>query len=482
MNARVRHNGLFIDGKEIEALSQSTFAVHSPADGQIVGYAALADHRDVERAVIAATNAFPRWNALTPAEREHCFLRAADLLEQASERFLPWIIDEGGSTITKATFEWKYSINLFRTAAGEVRRLYGDTFPADRNDRLSLVIREPMGVIAAISPFNAPLALLVKMIAFPLAAGNTVIAKPSEETPMIALELANLLQQAGFPDGVFNVVTGLGSEAGEALVSDPRVHGITFTGSTAVGRKIAATAGERLARVHLELGGKNPVIVLRDADPKEAARIIATGAFAHAGQICMSSSRIIAEKEIARELATCLAQEVEHFHLGDLRDERTVYGPVINERSSKTIQSHISTAVAAGAELVTGGEILHGLLWKPTVLFNPPKDSLAWSEETFGPVTCIHEVDDLEEAIQLANDSEYGLSAGILSNDLRRSISAARRIRCGSVHIGAHSFQSDALAPIGGYGVSSIGRSGGKYSVEHFTELKWITLNLEQQL
>lgn len=273
------------------------------------------------------------------------------------------------------------------------------------------------------------------------------------------------------------VVTGLGRQVGEPLVAHPKVGGITFTGSTTVGRKIAAIASERMARVHMELGGKNPVVVLRDADVHAAAKLIALGAFTHAGQICMSSSRIIAEKCIARPLAEALASVAKAMKLGDLRDPSTAYGPLINEAALQKVTEHCRSALAAGAELLAGGNVHEGLTFQPTVFFEPPRTSSVWTEETFGPVTSVVAVENLDEAIAVANESEYGLSAAILSDNLTQAVAAARRIRCGSVHIGTHSFQSDTMAPIGGFGLSSLGRSGGKYSAEHFTELKWISIN-----
>lgn len=478
MIERVKTYGLFIDGVERPALSGETFPVYAPENGTLLGYAARAALDDAHLAVSAAEKAFLHWTALAPAVRERTLLQAADVIEENAEFLCDLVIDESGSTISKAHYEVHYTANLLRAAAGEVRRLYGDTFPNDKPHRLSLVIREPMGVVLAISPFNAPLVLLAKMVVFALGAGNAVIAKPSEETPLVAVEFAKLLHKAGLPPGVFNVITGYGGEAGKALSEHPRVRGIAFTGSTATGMKIAQIAAAQMKRVQLELGGKNPLLVLKDVDPIEAAEIAAVGAFYHGGQICMSSSRIIVEKDIAQPFAEALAQKAKALYLGDLRDTRTAYGPLISQMALSKVQQHVSAATAAGADLLTGGSVHHGLTYQPTVLMHLPLDNLAWREETFGPVVSIVTANDLEHAVNIANDSEYGLSAGILSNDMVRGMTAARRIRCGSVHVGMHSFQSDALAPIGGYGYSGIGRSGGKYTVEHFTELKWISLEL----
>lgn len=472
----MRTYGHFIAGAEVPGAV--LFEDLNPDTGEVYALAARGDAATAEEAVAAAQAGFRAWSALPPAARERALLAAADRIEAEAERLVDILIDESGSTVTKARAEAAYSASLMRTAAGEARRLYGDTFPNDRPHRLSLVVREPLGVVAAISPFNAPLSLLVKMIAFALAAGNAVIAKPSEETPAIAVELAHLLHRAGLPSGTFNVVTGYGPEVGMALVTSPGVQGIAFTGSTATGIAIAQAAVRGMKRMQLELGGKNPLLVLRDVDVAEAAAIAAVGAFFHAGQICMSGARIIVEQPIARAFAEALAAKARSLYLGDLRDPRTAYGPLINERSLAKVERHVAEAVAAGAEVLAGGRVHHGRVYEATVLWEPPRACAAWCEETFGPVTAVVAAADLEEAIALANDSAYGLSAGILTNDLQRGLAAARRLRCGAVHLGMHSFQSDALAPVGGVGLSGIGRSGGKYSVEHFTELKWISVEL----
>ncbi len=437
---------------------------------------------DVARAVATATRAQGAWAALPAAARERVLLAAADLVEGEGEaRLCDLVVDEGRSAIRKARFEISYTASLLRAAAGEARRLYGDTFPNDDPSRLSLVLREPLGVVGIISPFNAPLALLAKMLAFPVAAGNAVVVKPSEHTPGVALAFALLLHDAGMPPGVVNVVTGAVA-TGRALVDHPDVAGIAFTGSTATGAAIAAVAAPRMARLQLELGGNNALVVLRDADPARAAALAAAGAFAHAGQICMSSARVIVEAPLADAVAEALVREAEALHLGDLRDERTAYGPLISEAALAKVQDHVDDAVARGARLLTGGAVAHGLTYRPTVLAAPPAAAEVWREETFGPVACVVEVADLDAAVAAANDSRYGLSAGVVTNDMTRGLALARRIRAGAVHLGSHSFHSNSLAPVGGLGMSGLGRSGGKYSVEHFTELKWISAPLEGEL
>lgn len=475
----MKRGGLLIDGREVEAASGQTFEVLAPATETVMGHAARATQADVDRAVAAARKGFVVWSRLAPKEREAALLKAADLLEQRGEaQFLDTLIDESGSTITKARFEIRYSVDLLRTSAGEVRRLYGDTFPNDNPQRLSMVFREPVGVVAVVSPYNAPLALLTKMVAFPLAAGNAVVIKPSEETPLIALAFARLLWDAGVPAAAVNVITGFGADCGAPLVAHPGIDGIALTGSTATGQAIGAQAMQRMVRAQLELGGKSALLVLRDVDVEKAAKVAAAGMFNHAGQICMANSRIVVEQPIYEDFLIALRNACEALPLGDLRDSSTAYGPLINRRALQKIEQHQQDAIAAGAELLTGGRVVRGLTYAPTVLLNSPPQCSAWRDESFGPLTSVVAAANLDEAITIANDSDYGLSAAVLTRNYQWGFRAARELKSGAVHIGMHSFQSNALAPVGGTGLSGIGRSGGRYSIEEFTELKWVSLEL----
>ena len=467
----------FINGKEI--LTEKTFAVLNPATGETIGNVARSDAKDVETAIESSHKAFVNWANLAAWEREKILLKCADKLEENANKLTDILIDESGSCITKARFETNYTPRLLRAAAGEATRLDGETLPNERATRMSFVIREPVGVVVCIVPFNAPLALLAKMVAFPLAAGNTVVVKPSEETPLIALEFAKILSKAGLPDGVLNIVNGYGNEIGEALITDKRVRGVALTGSTETGKIVGRQAISGMKHLQLELGGKNPLIILKDFDVAKAAEIASEGIFTHSGQICMANSRVLVEREIADEFCAELVKKAESLYLGDLRDERTFYGTLINSKAIEKVEIHVADAIEKGAKLLTGGRVLDGLRYAPTVLLNPPKNSLAWCEETFAPLVSVTIVEDLAEAIALANYSDYGLSAGILTNNVQKAFTAARQIKAGSVHIGAHPFQSNALAPIGGYAMSGIGRSGGKYSVAAFTEEKWISVELE---
>ena len=470
---------MVIDGHAAAARDGETFDVFSPWSGERVGTAPRAKAVDVEAAVAAATRGAARWQALSPGQREAILLRAADIVAaDGKDRFLDTLIDESGSTVNKARGEIRYSVDLLRTAAGETRRLYGDTFPNDRNDRVSMVFREPLGVVAVIAPFNAPLSLTVKMSAFPLAAANAVVLKPSEETPLTALNFARVLGEAGLPNGVVNVVTGLPSECGAPLVSHRDVDCVALTGSTATGIAVGTEALRGMKRLQLELGGKSAIVVLRDADPEAAARTVAEGVFAHAGQICMANSRIVVEAPLFGAFAEALKSRLEALPIGDPRDSSNAYGPLINRGALKKVRAHQDDALARGATLLTGGQVREGLVYEPTVIVEPPPDSALWREESFGPVASLVESRDFDHAIEMANDTPYGLSSAVLTRDVGKAMTAARRIRAGAVHIGMHAFQSDSLAPIGGFGMSGIGKSGGRYSTEEFTELKWVSVDL----
>lgn len=471
--------GVFIDNQSAPAAGAEEFDVHAPADGRVLGRAARGTPADIDRGVAAARKAFDSWNQMAPREREAALLRIADALDTEGEaRLLDLIIDESGSTITKARGEIAYGADLMRAAAGEARRLYGETFPNDRPDRTSMVFREAIGVAGILSPYNAPLALLIKMTAFPLAAGNTLVVKPSEETPLTALAFAQLAADAGLPPGVMNVVPGFGAECGQALTSHPDVDVLALTGATETGRKVGATAMQSMRHVQLELGGKNPLLVLEDADPVAAAAIAAQGIFSHAGQICMANSRIIVDRKIAGAFRSALKDAANALPIGPLREPGTVYGPLINQAAVDKIAGQQAEANKAGASLLCGGKVRDGLVYEPTILENVPRDCALWREESFGPIACLVEVDGLDAAIAAANDTQYGLSAGVLTHNVQWGFQAARRIRAGSVHIGMHPFQSNAMAPIGGYGLSGLGRSGGQYSTQEFTEVKWVSVEV----
>jgi len=479
-------HGNFINGKEVPAADGATMTTTSPATGGVCGSAAASQPVDVDAAVGAATAAQPGWWARPAMEREAVLLRCADALERnvgALARVLMW---DSGSVKGKAMMEVMYSASLFRTAAGEARRMYGDTFPNDKPHRISMVIREPIGVVLIVTPFNAPMVLCVKSAAFALAAGNSVVAKASPDTPLVSVVLARVLYEAGVPPGVFNVVNGTTEAIAEYITAHKGIQGIGFTGSTAVGAMVGATAARTMKRVHLELGGKNPLLVMDDVGHTganitvdKAVQQALMGSFYHSGQICMASSRIIVHRAVADEFLKKLAERADKLKVtNDLLDDSVAYGPIANTRAFEKVHTHVEAARAAGAQILCGGTGA-GLLYRPTVvLLGDREQGVLWREETFGPVTVALVVDSLDEAIEAANDTDYGLSAAVLTNDVKSAFRCVREIKAGSVHVGMHSFQSDAMAPVGGVKMSGVGKTGGKYCMEHFTELKWAAIEI----
>jgi aldehyde dehydrogenase (NAD+) len=317
--------------------------------------------------------------------------------------------------------------------------------------------------------------LSINKIGHALAAGNTVVLKPSSETPVIGLKIAELFEKAGLPAGVLNVVTGPGPTVGDELVVNPKVRLVTLTGETVTGRKVAEKAGANLKPVVLELGGKDPVIVLKDADLDYAVDAVCFGAFMHQGEICMSVERVIVEKQIADEFSKRLATKAKTLRIGDPKDPKTIIGPLINQKQLQTVDTQVKDAVERGAKLMCGGKY-KGLFYEPTVLTGVTREMRIFREETFGPTAPITAVRDVDEAIEVANDTEYGLSSGVITNDLQKALYIAERLESGMVHINDASVYDEPYAPFGGVKASGIGREGGKVSMDTLTELKWITI------
>lgn len=466
---------LWIGGEFRPAQHHAVFIDHSPLDDSPYAEAARAGAEDVKLAVEAAHAAFPAYRATLPGQREAWLSKAADLLEQRTEDFANVLIDEIGSPLLKAHFEIKYAIAHLRTAAGIPRRIAGQTLPSDVPGRFSMSVREPLGVFACITPFNVPLIKAMKQCTGPLATGNTVVLLASEEAPALAILVAELFRDAGFPAGSFNVLTGYGHEIGDHLVTHPLIKGVNFTGSTRVGRHLAGLCGQHMKRVLLELGGKNPLIILKDADLDAAVQGAVLGMFLFQGQACMASSRILVEAPLYDaflERYKAAAAQIGH---GDLRSPQTMVGPIISQRQRERIRHHIADAVAQGAKVEIGGT-WEGNRCLPTILTGVNPKMVCYQEETFGPVTAVYKVDSADAALAIANDTAYGLSAAVYTQNLAEAMRLSQSLHAGMVHINAPTLHDEPHVPFGGVGDSGMGREGAQTDIDHCTEWKWVTI------
>jgi acyl-CoA reductase-like NAD-dependent aldehyde dehydrogenase len=471
---------LLIGGKDVSAADGRTVEDVDPFTGEVVATVAAASAGDVTAAVDAAAEAFGPWAAMAPVERRKLFLRAADLLESKMEEAADLMTAETGCIRGWGYFNVDFAANMIREAACAITAPIGEVLATNTPGNVSFAIRQPAGVVAAFAPWNAPVILGVRSIAIALAVGNTVVMKPSEEAPLTSgLWLADIFVEAGVPPGVVNVVTNRPEDAGAiaaALVGDQRVRRVSFTGSTRVGRLIGELAAHHLTPAVLELGGKNSLVVLDDADVGYAVDAVAFGAYMNSGQICMSADRVIVHESIAEEFTERLAAKAAGLPSGDPRSPGTLIGPLIHERAAAHVEKLVEDAVSAGATIRAGGGKADGALYPASVLTGVTPGQQIWNEEIFGPVCTVLTFADDDEAIAVANDTPYGLTAGILTENVGRGFGVATRIRTGIAHVNDQSVDDEPQAPFGGVGDSGYGRFGGRAGVDSFTELRWITL------
>jgi len=469
---------LYINGQWVAAKNNATFPVYNPSTGEVWAQVADASRSDAAAAVAAAAAAQPAWAALPHSERARLLSKVADVLAARAKELQEVLVDEGGSWIGKAMFETGYSTGVYRAAAAAAYQVTGEILPSDHG-KLSLVVREPLGVVSVISPWNFPMILSSRGFATALAVGNAVVLKPSEETPVAGgLLIAEILEEAGIPKGVFNVVTcsrNHVAEVGDELIANPAVRGVSFTGSTAVGTQVAARAGGLLKKCCVELGGKDALIVLDDADIEHAVNAATFGSFMHQGQICMSVERVIVHEAIAKEFIDKFVANTKKLKVGNPREMANCIGPIINQKQLDKIRDQVDDAVAKGAKILCGGKNT-GLFFEPTILTNVTRDMKIMRDETFGPVAPVITVRSVDEAIEVANDSEYGLSAGIITRNEERGLAIARRLNTGMAHINDSSVNDEPHVPFGGVRWSGLGRHGGRQGIDQFTETRWITL------
>ncbi len=472
---------MYIDSEWVDALDGGTYEDANPYTGDLFAKVPAGERADAKRAVAAATAAFPEWSQSLPAERRALFLKAADILEAKQEDIVATLAEETGCTFGFAMFQSMFTPGLLREAAGQAHQAMGEIIPSDLPGALHMAIRQPVGVVAGIAPWNAPLILSLRSICMPLAYGNTVILKPSTESAVSGgTVLAEVFHEAGFPKGVFNLVTngpGGSGAIGDEFIENPSVRRINLTGSSAVGRVLAEKAGRHLKRISLELGGQNPMIVLEDADIDAAVDGAAFGGFLHQGQICMSTRRVIVQKAVAPEFTEKLVNKVSAFKVGNPKEHDTIIGPLINRRQLEKVKYNVEKAIEEGATLLCGGKE-DGPCYQPTVLTHVKPGSDFACEETFGPVLSVFEVESEEEAVELANATMYGLSASVFTRDFAKGLSIAKRIESGIVHINDQTVHDEPQVPFGGVKDSGWGRFGGQAALEEFTELRWVSAQL----
>ena len=467
----------FINGKWSEPGGR-TFANYNPYNGEVVAEIAAGGRAEAEAAVAAADAAFPAWAAMSPRERQRLFLKAADVVEKRTKDIMSVMALEAGTGGAFAMFQIRWAADLLRQSSGWGYLPAGDVLPSDTPGRFAMAVRKPMGVVAGFTPWNGAFSLAWRTVILPMVFGNTVVIKPSEEAPLSAgLLLAEILDEAGFPPGTINVVTHGPGEAGaiaDVFFESPAVRSINFTGSSATGRMLAARAGQSLKRIVLELGGYNPLLLLRDADLEHAADLATFSGFFHQGQICMNARKILVERPIHDEFVERLAGRVGTLKSGDPTVPGVIIGPLINDKALSSVDARVKDAVGRGARLVIGGKA-EGRVYAPTILTHVPPDAPITREETFGPVVVVEAVDSPEEALAKAMDTPYGLCASIMTADQDRGLELAQRFDCGMVHINGATMASEPSLPNGGVKDSGWGRSG-HYAIEDFTEIRLTTL------
>ncbi|KWS84143.1 MULTISPECIES: aldehyde dehydrogenase [Pseudomonas syringae group] len=468
---------LLIGGQSCPAHDGRTFERCNPVTGEVVSRVAAATLEDADAAVAAAQAAFPAWAALAPGERRARLLKGAEQLQARSGEFIA-AAGETGAMANWYGFNVQLAASMLREAASMTTQITGEVIPSNVPGCFAMALRQPCGVVLGIAPWNAPVILATRAIAMPLACGNTVVLKASELSPAVHRLIGQVLQDAGLGDGVVNVISNAPADAAaivERLIANPAVRRVNFTGSTHVGRIVGELSARHLKPALLELGGKAPFLVLDDADLDAAVEAAAFGAYFNQGQICMSTERLIIDRKVADAFVAKLSAKIETLRAGNPDDSESVLGSLVDVGAGTRIKALIDDAVDLGATLVIGGQ-LQGSILQPTLLDGVTDTMRLYREESFGPVAVVIRGDGDEALLRLANDSEFGLSAAIFSRDTSRALALAQRVESGICHINGPTVHDEAQMPFGGVKSSGYGSFGGKASVEHFTQLRWVTL------
>ncbi|MEF3107943.1 NADP-dependent succinate-semialdehyde dehydrogenase [Raoultella sp. WB_B2P2-3] len=469
----------FIDGQWRDALSGEVITVTNPANDQRLGSVPKMGADETHEAIDAANRALPAWRALTAKERATILRRWFDLIMANQDDLARLMTLEQGKPLAEARGEISYAASFIEWFAEEGKRVYGDTIPGHQADKRLIVIKQPIGVTAAITPWNFPAAMITRKAGPALAAGCTMVLKPASQTPFSALALAELAQRAGIPDGVFSVVTGSAGAVGNALTSNPLVRKLSFTGSTEIGRQLMAQCAQDIKKVSLELGGNAPFIVFDDADLDKAVEGALASKFRNAGQTCVCANRLYVQEGVYGRFAAKLQQAVEKLQLGDGLQSGVTTGPLIDDKAVAKVQEHIADAVAKGARIVTGGKVheLGGNFFQPTILLDVPDSAKVAKEETFGPLAPLFRFKDEEDVIRQANDTEFGLAAYFYARDMSRVFRVGEALEYGIVGINT-GLISNEVAPFGGVKASGLGREGSKYGIDDYLEIKYMCIGL----
>lgn len=451
-----------------------------PFDNHIVDIVPHGGVADVDAALAAAVRGAKVMAKLTAWDRYQILKRTAEILEARAEEFARTITLEEGKPISEGRFEVGRSVQTFMLSAEEARRIHGETVPLDASPggagKMGFTLRVPCGVVVAISPFNFPLNLVAHKVAPAVAAGNAVVIKPPSNTPLSALKLTEALLECGLPPEAISCLTGPGCELGDALCRDPRVRKITFTGSVPVGKRICEMAGVK--KVTMELGSNSPIIVMPDADLNKVAEAVAATGYSNAGQVCISTQRVIAQRKVYEDVLTASKSKVEALTVGDPLDEKTKVGPMIRETEAVRVEQWVNEALKTGARVVTGG-VRKGAIYTPTIVADVKPTMRISCEELFGPAVAFTPFNDVEEALALANDSEFGLAAGVFTESVDTAMKFARELETGNIHINWGPQWRADLMPYGGLKNSGFGKEGPRYAVEEMTELKMVVFHLK---
>ena len=468
-----------INGEWRDALSSDVITVTNPANGEVLGSVPKMGAEETRDAIQAAHRALPAWRQLTAKERAAILRRWFDLMMANQDDLARLMTLEQGKPLAEAKGEIGYAASFIEWFAEEGKRIYGDTIPGHQADKRLIVIKQPIGVTAAITPWNFPAAMITRKAGPALAAGCTMVLKPASQTPFSALALAELARRAGIPDGVFNVVTGSASAVGNELTGNPLVRKLSFTGSTEIGRQLMAQCAQDIKKVSLELGGNAPFIVFDDADLDKAVEGAMASKFRNAGQTCVCANRLYVQDGVYARFAEKLQQAVEQLHLGDGLQAGVTTGPLIDEKAIAKVQEHIADAVGKGARVITGGKVdaLGGNFFQPTILVDVPDGAKVAKEETFGPLAPLFRFTDEADVIRQANDTEFGLAAYFYARDLSRVFRVGEALEYGIVGINT-GLISNEVAPFGGVKASGLGREGSKYGIEDYLEIKYMCIGL----